>query len=144
MALESFGNKFRALANVAAKKTGDAVEITKLNLNVTALQGECDELYRRIGVQVYTEIAKGAAHSDETVELSRLVSEKLFEIGQVRNKISDVKTATNEQNSSYTEPEEESDAPLYTAPTAIEKDTYVEVSDDNEALYENLEKKTNN
>lgn len=129
MALENLGNKFKALANVAAKKTGEAVELTKINLNITTLQGECDEIYRRIGVQVYTEIAKGAVHSGDVVELSRQISEKLFEIGQLRDKINDVKSGREEQ-APYTQPVDvETAEPLYTAPMTVESETYVEVEE---------------
>ncbi len=49
MELEQIGKKLKVFASVAAKKTGDAVEITKHTINKAGLEKEIDDLYNRSG-----------------------------------------------------------------------------------------------
>ncbi|HOJ11288.1 MAG TPA: zinc ribbon domain-containing protein [Clostridiales bacterium] len=50
---ENIGKKVTEAAQVAAKKSGELVEVTKLNMNISSEEDRIQKLYEQIGREIY-------------------------------------------------------------------------------------------
>ncbi|ADQ41772.1 hypothetical protein Calkr_2322 [Caldicellulosiruptor acetigenus I77R1B] len=51
--------KITNVANSAIKKSNDLVEVTKINLKINSLESEIEELYKKIGMDVFQKYMNG-------------------------------------------------------------------------------------
>jgi len=57
--LEKFSKKITETAKAAAKKSGDIVEVTKLNMSISAEEDKIKKAYMEIGKLIYERYSKG-------------------------------------------------------------------------------------
>lgn len=89
--LENLGKKVGEAAQAAAKKSGELVEITKLNVNIGSEEDKIQKLYTQIGKTVYEKYgASGVADSDvkDNCEAIKVHEQN---IKALRDKIQEVK-----------------------------------------------------
>lgn len=91
MELEQIGKKLKVFASVAAKKTGDAVEITKHSINKAGLEKEIDDLYKQIGQYVYSQTVSGSEYAPQIMEGCKKINSLLFEIESLNMEIDAIK-----------------------------------------------------
>ena len=92
--LENLGKKVGEAAQAAAKKSGELVEITKLNVNIGSEEDKMQKLYTQIGKTIFEKYsATGAADIDvqENCEAIRVheqnikaLKEKIMEVKSVK------------------------------------------------------------
>jgi rRNA maturation endonuclease Nob1 len=89
---EKFGKKVGEAAQVAAKKSGEVVEITKLSMNIAGEEDKVKALYCEIGKKAYENYAAGAAlEIDDFRALLEQVDREKENIKELKAKILDVK-----------------------------------------------------
>lgn len=89
--LENLTKRVGEAAQTAAKKSGELVEITKLNLNVNAEEDKVNKLYLQIGKKVYASYISGEA-ADSTIQNDcRTITEHEGTIKEIKDKIMQVK-----------------------------------------------------
>ncbi len=91
MELDQIGKKLKVFASVAAKKTGDAVEITKHSISKAGLEKEIDDLYKLIGQYVYSQTVSGSEYDPQIMENCKKVNSLLFEIESLNMEIDAIK-----------------------------------------------------
>gem|GEM_PF-6455217 len=91
MELEQIGKKLKVFASVAAKKTGDAVEITKHTINKAGLEKEIDDLYKQIGQYAYSQTVSGSEYDPHIMESCKKINSLLFEIESLNMEIDAIK-----------------------------------------------------
>ncbi len=89
------GNQLMNFADKAVKKGEDAVEITRLNMNISTMQSQCDDVYKKMGAIIYKNIVNGADYGEELKELSSSIATIINEIDQVRAEIDKLKATDN-------------------------------------------------
>ena len=67
-AINSWFNRAKEVANAAGKKTGSAVELSKLKLQIMQLRSQIQSTYERIGILVY-EQEKTGTDNGELIEV---------------------------------------------------------------------------
>lgn len=56
--LDNFGKRLSEAAQAAAKKSGELMEVTKINMNITQEEDKIKKLYTNIGKKVYESYLK--------------------------------------------------------------------------------------
>lgn len=109
MELEQIGKKLKVFASVAAKKTGDAVEITKHSISKAGLEKEIEDLYKQIGQYVYSQTVSGSEYDPQIMESCKKVNSLLFEIESLNMEIDAIKypNYSAHVNTPVSEPAEE-------------------------------------
>ena len=90
--LDNMGKKLGEAAQAAAKKSGELVEVTKLNVNINTEEDKIQKLYTQIGKKVYEKYtAEGTANSDiaEDCETIKVHDQN---IKNIRNKLLEIKS----------------------------------------------------
>ena len=90
MAAEAAG---KAAQNVG-KKTGEVVEVTKLNLKIFDLNTEIEVLYKALGRMVYDTHAGKEVNAEELDEKIAAIDEKKALIAEIKEKVAEKKTIT--------------------------------------------------
>ena len=96
--LENLGKKVGEAAQAAAKKSGELVEITKLNVNIGSEEDKIQKLYTQVGKSIFEKYtATGAADPDvqencEAIKVHeqniKTLKEKIMEVKNVKSCIS--------------------------------------------------------
>lgn len=87
----TFLHKTKAAANLATKKTGNAVELSKLKLKAMQLRSQIQSTYERIGTLTY-EQRKTSTDNAELIEVCvREIDELFAELNDINVLISDIK-----------------------------------------------------
>ncbi len=89
--LENLTKKVGEAAQTAAKKSGELVEITKLNLSVNAEEDKINKLYLQIGKKIYASYISGVPADNTIEEDCRTITEHEGVIKELKEKIMDVK-----------------------------------------------------
>lgn len=90
---EEFCVKAKDIADAAAKKTGELVEISKYKLEATKINSEIKKLYEQLGSSVYS-MVKGGYDNQELVNgLAEDIDELFMRLDAVNEKIADLKNA---------------------------------------------------
>ena len=90
---DDFLNKAKTVANVAGKKTGEMVELSKLKLQAVQLNGDIQKSYERLGAIVYEQEKTG---TDSSYLIRVCISEidaLLVALNELNDKIADSKTS---------------------------------------------------
>lgn len=91
--IENIGKKVAQTAKTAAKKSGEIVEITRLNINIASEEEKIDKIYMEIGRKVYSAYLRG----DEVEESFKMFCEQIKvheeNIRSIKKKILEVKNA---------------------------------------------------
>ncbi len=91
----AFLDKLNTIAKNVGEKTGDAIEITKLNAKISGEKSAISELYKQLGEKIYEKYAAGAYQDIDMAELFDAVDARKANIADAEEKISAIK-AENE------------------------------------------------
>ncbi|MGI6537005.1 MAG: hypothetical protein ACOX22_01390 [Caldicoprobacterales bacterium] len=97
---DELSRSVKQAAKQVEEKTGELIEIGKLNIEIFRLEDARRRLYRKIGEQICKEFAEGQAFSEIVNTLCLEVQEKNKLIDEYRVKKNDLKTRGNEYSSS--------------------------------------------
>jgi len=89
--LENLGKKVGEAAQAAAKKSGELVEVTKLNVNINSEEDKIQKLYAQIGKSVYEKYCQSGAVEDYIKEACETIAVHEQNIKSLREKIAEVK-----------------------------------------------------
>ncbi len=92
--MSAFNNLFhkaKEVANAAGKKTGSAVELSKLKLQVMQLRSQIQSTYERIGILVYEQEKTGTDNGELVVVCIKEIDEYLDRINDLNASISLIK-----------------------------------------------------
>lgn len=89
----AFIDKINTLAKNVGEKTGDAIEITKLNAKISSEKSAINELYRQIGERAYKKYQACAYQDDELGGLFSSVDACVSNIAEAEGKINAIKAA---------------------------------------------------
>lgn len=90
--LKNLGNKAISTAKAVGEKSSDAVEIGKMKMKITQLEGDIKKIKAEIGEVVYNAYANGlGSPSEQVVTLCNSINEKIEEINNIKYAIDDVK-----------------------------------------------------
>ncbi len=89
--LENLGKKVGEAAQAAAKKSGELVEVTKLNVSINSEEDKIQKLYTQIGKTVYEKFAASGMADDEVLESCNSIVAIEQNIKVLREKIAEVK-----------------------------------------------------
>ncbi len=90
---DNFLSKAKNVANVAGKKTGEMVEISKIKLQLIQLNGDVEKVYQRIGQLVYQQHSVGVENGTVIEAAISEIDGLLAQIAEVNAKL----TVANEQ-----------------------------------------------
>lgn len=88
---ENLGKKVGEAAQAAAKKSGELVETTKLNVNINSEEDKIQKLYAQIGKAVFDKFAESGAAEDYIKEACEAIIVHEQNIKSLREKIAAVK-----------------------------------------------------
>lgn len=91
--LENLGKRVGEAAQAAAKKSGELVEITKLNVNISSEEDKIQKLYTQIGKTLYEKYAATGVADDNAKESCEAVRVHEQNIKALKDKILDLKGA---------------------------------------------------
>ena len=91
-AVNNFIFKAKQVVSVATQKTGDAVEISKLRLQVAQTNSMIQSTYERVGTLVYDKEKNGSDNSQMISECVFEIDSLLVKLGELNEKISALKT----------------------------------------------------
>ena len=89
--LENLGKKVGEAAQAAAKKSGELVEVTKLNVNISSEEDKVQKLYAQIGKSVYERYSASGVAEDYAREACEQIKVHEQNIKSLRDKIAEVK-----------------------------------------------------
>ncbi len=78
-------------AQAAAKKSGELVEVTKLNVNINSEEDKIQKLYTQIGKSVFQRYSATGESSDEIKETCEAITVHEQNIKSLREKIAELK-----------------------------------------------------
>lgn len=89
--LENLGKKVGEAAQAAAKKSGELVEITKINVNINSEEDKIQKLYNQIGKRVYEKYSAAGAVDADLKESCEAIKVHEQNIKNLKEKILEVK-----------------------------------------------------
>lgn len=89
--LGNLGKKVGEAAQAAAKKSGELVEVTKLNVNINSEEDKIQKLYSRIGKAIYERYGASDAADEGIREFCEDIRVHEQNIKALRDKIAEVK-----------------------------------------------------
>jgi len=90
-AINSLFNRAKEVANAAGKKTGSAVEMSKLKLQIMQLRSQIQSTYERIGSLVYEQQKTGTDNGEIIQVCIKEIDEYLVRINELNASISVLK-----------------------------------------------------
>lgn len=88
---QSFGKKVGGMAQNVAKKSGDMVEVTKININISSEEDNIATLYTKIGKYCYERFEKNGESDKVINELCRKIKSHNNTIETLNEKINEIK-----------------------------------------------------
>ncbi|HAX73002.1 MAG TPA: zinc ribbon domain-containing protein [Firmicutes bacterium] len=89
--MDDLSKNVNALAQTTKKKSGEILELTKLNIELNTAKVDLSDLYERIGVIVYANRIKNIQESPEILELLKLIDVQLTKIKGIEKQMDAVK-----------------------------------------------------
>lgn len=93
--LENLGKKVGEAAQAAAKKSGELVEITKLNVNIGSEEDKVQKLYAQIGKTIYEKYDASGTVDQDVQENCEAIKVHEQNIKALKEKIMEVKNMKN-------------------------------------------------
>jgi DnaJ-class molecular chaperone with C-terminal Zn finger domain len=88
---DNFGKKIGDLAQNAVKKSGEMVEVTKLNINIKTEEESIDKLYDEIGKYCYVRYEAGNENDSSIIEICGKIKDHKEKISALKEKINEIK-----------------------------------------------------
>lgn len=89
--LENLGKKVGEAAQAAAKKSGELVEVTKLNVNINTEEDKIQKLYSQIGKSIYERFSASGIAEDDIKEACEAIVVHEQNVKALKDKIAEVK-----------------------------------------------------
>lgn len=89
---DNMGKKLGEAAQAAAKKSGELVEVTKLNVNINSEEDKMQKLYNQIGKKVYDKYSSTGAADEDFIEDCEAIKVHEQTVKSLRDKILEVKS----------------------------------------------------
>ena len=89
--LDNITRKVTDTAKAAAKISSGVVEVTKLNMNISAEEEKIRKLYTEMGRQLYEEYSEGRNIEGKLLEKCMKIDEIIANIDEMRGKILEIK-----------------------------------------------------
>lgn len=89
---DNMGKKIGEAAQAAAKKSGELVEVTKLNVNINSEEDKMQKLYNQIGKKVYDKYSETGAADADFVEDCESIKVHDQNVKNLKEKILEVKS----------------------------------------------------
>ena len=86
------------VAYATAKKSGELVETTKLNVNISGEEREIANLYTALGEKCYRLYTENTSLPDETAGICEQISQRLSVVSELKQKLSDLKNQNQVNN----------------------------------------------
>ncbi|WP_315122471.1 hypothetical protein [uncultured Clostridium sp.] len=117
-------------AATVAKKSGEIVETSKLNLNISSEKNNIEKLYKEIGEMIFEKYKNGAMIDVDLEEACKSIEESNNNIEKIKEKIEEIKANKGNDSSEKDEDEEEEDENACSCCEKEEETEKVEVEDD--------------
>jgi DNA-directed RNA polymerase subunit RPC12/RpoP len=88
---ENIGKKVGGAAQAAAKKSGELVEVTKLNVSIGTEEDKIEKLYAQMGKLIYEKYITTGTADEELVEICEQIKVHEDSIKALRSKIAEIK-----------------------------------------------------
>ena len=88
----AFFDKINTIAKNVGEKTGDAIEITKLNAKISSEKSAIGDLFKQLGERIYEKYASGAYQDADMAELFTAVDAHRANIAEAEDKIKAIRT----------------------------------------------------
>ncbi|MGI6776663.1 MAG: zinc-ribbon domain-containing protein [Acetivibrionales bacterium] len=88
---ENLGKRVGEVAQTAAKKSSDLMEITKLNMSISTEEDKIQKLYQKIGREVYQRFCSNDEVLDYFKEDCKSISNHMENISSIKEKIRQIK-----------------------------------------------------
>lgn len=89
--LDNITDKVTKTAKAAAKKSGDIVEVTKLNISIGAEEDKIEKLYKQIGKEVFNKYQDIEQIPVDIKSYCEEIQKHMENIAQMRNKINELR-----------------------------------------------------
>lgn len=90
-ALDNFLNRAKSVAQNTGKKASELLEATKLNLSISELQIEIDNVMKEIGKTVYHDYENQMVTNEEIAQKCAKIEEKYAQIKDLKDKVNSIK-----------------------------------------------------
>lgn len=91
---DNFGKKIGDLAQNAAKRSGEMVEVTKLNISIKSEEDSIDKLYDEIGKYCYVRYEAGNENDSSLIDLCDKIKDHKEKINSLKEKINEIKNVS--------------------------------------------------
>lgn len=88
---DTFIEKAKDVCDIATKKTGEMVEISKIKLECVKVNGEIKKLYEKLGSTVYSMMKSNYENQEVIDSLVEDIDENLAKLFELNEKLSDLK-----------------------------------------------------
>lgn len=103
-AFSSVMNRVKEVASVATKKTGTAVELSKLKLQILQIRSQIQSTYERIGILTYDQEKTGTDNYELVSICIKEIDSLLVEINEINASIAVIKEGIKCPNCSTSNP----------------------------------------
>ncbi|HWP50238.1 MAG TPA: hypothetical protein VN626_00945 [Clostridia bacterium] len=103
-AFGSVMNMVRDVANIATKKTGTAVELSKLKLQMMQLRSQIQSTYERIGILIYEQEKTGTDNYELVSVCIKEIDSLLVHVNEINANIAAIKDGVKCPNCNTTNP----------------------------------------
>lgn len=91
---DTFVEKAKDVCNIATKKTGDMVEVSKIKLECVKVNNQIKRLYENLGSSVYS-MKKSKFENEAVIDsLTEEIDEELVRLSELNSKIADIQNLT--------------------------------------------------
>lgn len=102
---DEFVNRAKDVVDVAGKKTGELVEVSKLKLQAVQINSDIGKAYERLGAIVYEQAKAGTDNSDLIAVCVSEIDALLASLEELNEKIDESKTGSRCPNCGANNPE---------------------------------------
>ena len=95
---EDLGKKVSKAAQVAAKKSSDLVEITKLNANISSEEDNIKACYRKMGEICFNKFEQGETLDEEQMAYCKEIITHQEKINELKQKVAEIKNEGSSSN----------------------------------------------
>ena len=100
-------DKINTIAKNVGEKTGDAIEITKLNAKISSEKSAIADIYKQLGERIYEKYASGAYQDADMAELFTAVDARRANIAEAEDKIKAIKAENEAKAQTVAQPAEQ-------------------------------------
>jgi len=88
---DNFGKRIGDLAQNAAKKSGEMVEVTKINISIKSEEDSIEKIYDEIGKYCFVKFEAGNETDSSIIDLCEKIKDHKTKISAFKDKINEIK-----------------------------------------------------